>query len=187
MSISRATSRRAPIGRRPGGSSALVFLLGSMPWTLVGTASRCFQGWRRRAPPRTIRSDAVSSHLGAVRVRLFLAVRFQAHSLHLAGVAGARAADGRPAGGCLRARPATHGVVDPRLPRSRSALCCLFAPRHRRAVGPQRVFRGAGEAARADRGAARRLGLVRAVAAPPRRHPLGGIPGGGLVPVGIAA
>ena len=103
-----------------------VFLLGSAPWTLPRLRVLCL-GWRRRAARGGIQSRAVPLDLGAVRVRVLFALRLQTHSLHLAGDAGARAADRRLADEALQRDVLRTALLTVALALV-LALLCMFAP-----------------------------------------------------------
>ena len=75
-----------------------------------------------------IQSRAFSLDLGAVRVRVLFALRFETHSLHFAGDAGARLADCRLADAGAATRCAAHGVLDRASRRSLLALLCIYGP-----------------------------------------------------------
>ena len=133
----------------------VVFLLGSVPWTLAGPASHG-PGMAAARAARDIRSRALSLDLGAVRVRVLLTLRFEAHSLHPAGDAGARRADCRLADAAAATRRAADGVLD-RGCGDRAGAALHLCAQALRAVQSQRLFLLAREAARRDRGAARRI------------------------------
>ena len=111
MSISRAILTPIADRQEPWWFFGWVFLAGTVPWT-VPALRVLVSGWRGAARP--IQPDLVSVDLGGVHLRVFLAVRLEAHALHLAGDAGLGGADRRAAAADLEARFAGDGHLDDR-------------------------------------------------------------------------